>query len=795
MQVARTLCSLAALAGAASSQATNSSTPKQPLLADGIVNLGIATEAYGKAKAFVALLSNEQKIKIIGGQTFDDGNISWAGYSGQDGINSVNNQAYVSGFSTAAAVGMTWNPDLAEAQYKALGEEFYAVGSNLINAGVSSPNGRIAWSGRLAESVSPEPYLSGIIEARTVLGFNAAGVVPVGRHFAADEQETNREVGGYSSNLDEKTLLELYLWPFADSVQAGMMGVMCSLNGVNGEVACENDELLNGYLKTKLGFPGLVSPDVAAQQTALGSANAGLDYGSSQYWSSATILGGIASGNLTQARLDDMATRVVLGYYYVHLDNGEQPSKMSGSEYRNVRGNHSTVIKQVARESIVLLKNNNGGTRNGFTTGLPIQKPHAIGLFGAHAGPVMAGPNEVFSVTGSPAQIYPGHLAGITGSGEDSFPYVVDPYVALSIRAIDDGTSINWIFNNTYTSPYSIGIPGGGSGSGNGSTPGGGGGGGGGGPGGPGGGGGGGGGVPTFPGGFGTGGTASFAGYAGASDVCLVFVNAWSGEGADRTELSNDGQDAMVNTVADACSNTIVVANVAGPRVLDAWVEHPNVTAVLYSALLGQDSGNAIVDVLYGDVNPSGKLTYTIAKNATDYIPVCLELECEFTEGVYIDYRYFDKNNASVRYPFGHGLSYTNFTYSKDVSVSITNQTALSSKYPTEPIGLGGEADLFENVITVETSVQNSGAVDGAETVQLYVSFPAEAEQPVRILRGFSKVQIEAGQSVDISFDLRRRDISYWDTDAGQWAIASGEYTFSIGASSRDIRAVTTLEI
>lgn len=92
------------------------------------------------------------------------------------------------------------------------GEEFYGVGSNLINAGVSSPNGRIAWSGRLGESISPEPYLSGIIEARTVLGFNSAGVIPVGRHFAVDEQETNREVGGYSSNLDEKTLMELYLW-------------------------------------------------------------------------------------------------------------------------------------------------------------------------------------------------------------------------------------------------------------------------------------------------------------------------------------------------------------------------------------------------------------------------------------------------------------------------------------------------------------------------------------------------------------------------------------------------------
>ncbi|KAI1841035.1 hypothetical protein JX266_012754 [Neoarthrinium moseri] len=785
MRATGSICTLVALANVASCVGTNTTLPKRPLLASGIVDLGIASNAYEKAKAFVGKLTNAQKVKIINGHSFTAGNISWAGYAGKDGIDGVNNQAYVSGFSTAAAVGMTWNPDLAEAHYLALGEEFYGTGYNLINGPVQSPNGRVAWSGRLPESISPEPYLSGIMEAKTVTGFNSAGVVTVGRHFAVDEQETNRKVGGYSSNVDEKTLMELYLWPFADSVKSGMMGVMCSLNGVNGQVACENDKLLNDYLKTKLGFPGLVLPDVAAQQSSYGSANAGLDYGSSQYWSETIILGGIANGTLTQARLDDMATRVVIGWYYANLDNGKQPSTISGSEYRNVRGNHSATIKQVAREAIVLLKNNNDGTRNGLPIGLPIRKPRAIGVFGAHAGPVMAGPNQVFSVTGSPAQIYPGHLAGITGSGEDSFPYVVDPHVALLSRIIADDTSVLWIFNNTYTSPYSIGIPGQGTGSGSnasisvGSS----------------GGGGGAGGIPSFPGGFGTGGTPSFETYAASSDVCLVFINAWSGEGADRTELSNPGQDAMVNVVADNCNNTIVVANVAGPRILDAWIEHPNITAVIYSALLGQDSGNAIVDVLYGDVNPSGKLTYTIAKNATDYIPICGTLQCNFTEGVYIDYRYFDKRNISVRYPFGHGLSYTSFAYSKDVTVTITNQTALNSKYPTGSLGLGGDADLFDEVLVVNTSILNSGARDGAEIVQLYVGFPAEAQQPVQILRGFSKVQVKEGQTADISFSIRRRDISYWDTSAEKWAVASGIYTFSVGSSSRDIKSTTQLHI
>ncbi|EQB59088.1 hypothetical protein CGLO_00568 [Colletotrichum gloeosporioides Cg-14] len=352
-----------------------------------------------------------------------------------------------------------------------------------------------------------------------------------------------------------------------------------------------------------------------------------------------------------------------------------------------------------------------------------------------------------------------------------------------------------WLLNNTYTSTSSGGMGGGG-----GSPPGGmtgnattGGGMGGGNSTGGGMGGGGGGGLGNL--GQGTATTPSFSNYAENSEVCLVFMNSYSGEGGDRSLLYDDEQDAMVTSVASNCNNTVVIVNTAGPRVLDAWIENENVTAVLYSGLLGQESGNAITDVLYGDVNPSAKVTHTIAKKATDYpAQICLTEVCEFSEGVYIDYRYFDSKNTTVRFPFGHGLSYTTFSYDK-VDATATNQTALSSKYPTGALFPGGQADLWDEVVSVKTKVQNTGAIEGSEVAQLYVTFPAEAAQPTRVLRGFEKVNVAPGQSGDVTFSLRRRDLSYWDTTAQQWAVAKGTYTFSVGASSRDIRGTAQITV
>lgn len=149
----------------------------------------------------------------------------------------------------------------------------------------------------------------------------------------------------------------------------------------------------------------------------------------------------------------------------------------------------------------------------------------------------------------------------------------------------------------------------------------------------------------------------------------------------------------------------------------------------------------------------------------------------------------------SVLYPFGHGLSYTNFTYAPTADVSVINSTALASRYPTGALAIGGVTDLWDDVVSVTTSITNTGGLDGMEIAQVYLGFPAEAGQPVRILRGFEKVSLAAGASADVTISLRRRDVSFWDVAAQQWAIASGTYTVSVGASSRDIKATTTFTV
>jgi beta-glucosidase len=234
-----------------------------------------------------------------------------------------------------------------------------------------------------------------------------------------------------------------------------------------------------------------------------------------------------------------------------------------------------------------------------------------------------------------------------------------------------------------------------------------------------------------------------------------------------------------------------------GPRLVDQWITHENVTGVIYGGPLGQESGNAIDDVLFGVVNPSGKIIHTIAKNESDYdsnTQITEDLEIDFSEGNYIDYKYFDKYNVTPRFEFGYGLSYTTFNYSSEVTIS-PNTTALSQAYATGSLAIGGREDLWDIVATVSTSISNTGSVAGAEVAQLYVAFPDAADEPVRQLRGFDKVSIEAGESGTVSFELKRRDLSVWDVSAQSWKIESGEYVFYVGASSRDLRASATLTV
>lgn len=340
------------------------------------------------------------------------------------------------------------------------------------------------------------------------------------------------------------------------------------------------------------------------------------------------------------------------------------------------------------------------------------------------------------------------------GSAMGSLAYLTTPVQLFNQRAATDGFMLRWWLNDTVETAWS---------------------------------------------GMSTGGNEideTTTGVAQNSDACVVFLNAWGGEGADRTELTNAEQDELVNTVAANCNNTIVVINTIGPRLVDAWVENENVTGVLYAGALGQESGNAIDDVLFGAVNPSGRLVHTIAKNESDYNPDATisstELSLNYTDGNLIDYKYFDAYNITPRYEFGYGLSYTTFNYSSELAMDASNLTA---GFATGDIGIGGREDLWDTVATVTVKVANTGSVAGAEVAQLYVSFPDAAGEPVRQLRGFKKVMLDAGESADVQFALRRRDLSVWDVVGQEWSVVEGEYVFRVGASSRDFKASASLTV
>jgi beta-glucosidase len=278
-----------------------------------------------------------------------------------------------------------------------------------------------------------------------------------------------------------------------------------------------------------------------------------------------------------------------------------------------------------------------------------------------------------------------------------------------------------------------------------------------------------------------------------ASDACLVFGNAWASESYDRPALRDDRTDALITAVADQCHHTIVILHNAGPRLVDRIVDHPNVTAILFAHLPGQESGPALVSLLYGDTNPSGKLPYTVARNESDYgdellRPALPEAQyvnfpqSDFDEGVYVDYRRFDRDDVDPRYEFGFGLSYTTFALS-NLSAEILPGANLN-RWPTGAVITGGQADLWDRVAVVSASLANTGPVNGAEVAQLYVGIP---NAPTRQLRGFVKSFLAPNASLTVSFPLTRRDLSIWSTEAQRWELQEGEYNIFVGNSSRQL--------
>lgn len=276
------------------------------------------------------------------------------------------------------------------------------------------------------------------------------------------------------------------------------------------------------------------------------------------------------------------------------------------------------------------------------------------------------------------------------------------------------------------------------------------------------------------------------------SDACIVFGNAWASESYDRPALRDDYTDGLIKNVADTCNKTVVVLHNAGIRLVDQFVKHPNVTAIIFAHLPGQESGQALVSLLFGNVNFSGRLPYTVARNESDYgwllgpsLPVGKHMkfpQSYFGEGLHIDYRHFDVQKKKPRYEFGFGMSYTSFNFSNLRIWRIPGPK--TDEWPAGAISSGGQQDLWDPIMNVTADVVNTGHMAGAEVAQLYLGIP---NAPERQLRGFSKVFLAPNDTTEAYFLLTRRDLSVWSPEVQKWQLQRGTYIVQVGNSSRSL--------
>ncbi|PFH53038.1 glycoside hydrolase family 3 protein [Amanita thiersii Skay4041] len=662
---------------------------------------------------------------------------------GPAGVRLVKN---VTGFPAGINAASTFSRRLMRARGQAMAEEFRGKGINVLLGPamdiMRNPKAGRGWERRARHLIvwifGPDPYLNGEGAYDTIMGIQSTGVMACAKHLIANNQEHWRY--GLSADVDDRTLHEMYWYPFLRSIEANVTSVMCAYNRFNQTSSCHHAGLLgpSGLLQ-KNGFKGFVVSDWGAtHDTASDNANAGLDM--EQPGDYILIGGGVYGGNLLLAvqsgavstdRLNEMVTHILASWYRLGQDmdfpavnfNSQAPDG-TGSLNQNVNvrsDGHTSLVREIASASAVLLKNNRSTTPDGVTTrGLPIatQMIKNVAVIGQDAK------LPSLNCPGGLNECNDGTMVIGWGSGSNSLDFVVPPIDSIT-SFFGSSVSVTTSLSNDLS-----------------------------------------------------------AGPAAAKgkDVAFVFVNAMSGElGLYDTVVGNMGDrndldlwfkgGSLVENVAAVCNNTIVVIHSVGP-VNIPWNLHPNITAIIYAGAPGEQTGPSLVDVISGQYNPRGRLPFSIANDEKDFGTSIVYLSLGFPTLVYsekllLDYRYMDANDITPRFEFGFGLSYTSFEYS---DLSITTSSDPSS------------------AASVSFTIKNTGGFDGTEIPQLYLTYPANAGEPKKVLRGFNEVDIPKGQSKRVVLNLSLRDLSIWDTVNQKWARPSGVFTILVGASSKDIR-------
>ena len=607
-------------------------------------------------------------------------------------------QVNVTAFPDGIAQAASWDVAAQRAYGAALGWEAWHKGINVqLAPGVNIA--RVAENGRNFEYAGEDPYLAGQTGAAVIQGIQSQHVVATIKHYALNNQETNRMT--VSSDADERTIQEIYLPAFETAVRQGGVGAaMCSYNRVNSVYACENPTLLNTYLKGQFGFTGWVMSDWAATHSTARAANAGLDQeqniGPGTYFASA-LKSAVSAKQVPKARIDDMVLRILRSMFRIGLFDHPAPAEPQGFAAVVSTPDDIATARHVAEEGMVLLKNDRSVLPLGGSG-------KRIAIVGFPGGPV--GANLYYQGGGS------SHvpLGGVV-------PGVVSPFEGMLRRGLADGDLV------TYADGTAV---------------------------------------------------ADAVAAAAASDVAVVFAGTSDTEGTDRTDLhlntkqcvvvgctpSLSNPDQLIAAVARANPHTVVVLNTGGP-VLMPWLG--SVQGVVEAWYPGQEDGNATAAVLFGDVNPSGKLPMTFPRSATD-TPIKTVAQwpgvnghATYSEKLLVGYRWYDAARVAPLFPFGFGLSYTSFRYS----------------------------NLAVAPGRVSFDVTNTGGRAGAEVSQVYVGDPAATGEPPKQLKGYAKTSLQAGETQRVTVSLDPHAFAYWSTATHNWAVMPGCYQIFVGDSSR----------
>ncbi|KAA8910951.1 hypothetical protein TRICI_003962 [Trichomonascus ciferrii] len=644
--------------------------------------------AYEKAKAFVSDMTLIEKLNLTSGVGFKGmgrctGNtrdIPSKGFYGlclQDEPTGVRGTDFVTVFPAALSAGANFNRQIIYDRAKAMGLEFRNKGVDVFLGPAVGPLGTKELGGRNWEAFGTDPYLQGIAGAETVKGIQDAGMIAVGKHFILNEQGTKRTQ--VDELVDERSLYELYVWPFADLIREGVSSIMPSYNLVNGTYSTENGYLLNRILKNNLGFLGFTVSDWWATHSTR-AALGGLDmdmpgnivdlnhvYNGGDFplfedksYFGANLTLGVLSGSIPIERIDDMATRIMAAYFktkldeirpqrgpptfsefseadtgYLYLPVGKGPV-VSLNEHVDVRTQYSEDASyNVAIEAITLLKNEKNT--------LPLndkKKVSRISVLGRAAFPNPYDQCLGDGNKGCSLEMQQGAAMMGGGSGTAQSTSFITPFEAVNERVRRDKTSMRYFKGSNSSDPM-------------------------------------------------------FISTATHSDVNLIFAQSFISENQD---LENDtlwyDADQVIEGACRVNKNNVVVITAPGPLNLEKWIENENVTAVLYTPYLGQVAGKAIVDVLYGERDVSGRLPFTIAMGKQDIVPITNVTHPDPTiprealddallnAGLYVDYRYFDHKNVTPRYEFGFGMSYTKFNFS---DIKVHTVKVLSEQLPPPP--------------------------------------------------------------------------------------------------------------